>query len=100
MKRAFTLTIIAMSLLVTACTGKGDPKERSAGPLAIDNALTSDEIAAGRLTPEIMWKMGRIYFGASLDYGYDLRSFPLSVSLNWSNITRNVGFYFQAGYMF
>ncbi len=43
---------------------------------------------------------GRNYFGASIDYGYDLRSFPLSVSLNWSNITRRVGFYFQAGYMF
>ena len=44
--------------------------------------------------------LGRNYFGASLDYGYDLRSFPLSVSLNWSNITRSVGLYFQAGYMF
>ncbi len=44
--------------------------------------------------------LGRNYFGASLDYGYDLRGFPLSVSLNWSNITRTVGFYFQAGYMF
>lgn len=43
---------------------------------------------------------GRDYFGASLDYGYNLRNFPLSVSLNWSNITRKVGFHFQAGYMF
>ncbi len=43
---------------------------------------------------------GRNYFGASLNYGYDLRNFPLQVSLSWSNITRNVGFYFQAGYMF
>ena len=25
----------------------------------IDNALTADEIAAGRLTPEVMWKMSR-----------------------------------------
>ncbi len=44
--------------------------------------------------------LGKNYFGASLDYGYDLRGFPLSVSFNWSNITRAVGFYFQAGYMF
>jgi NTE family protein len=43
---------------------------------------------------------GQTYFGAAVDYGYDLRSFPISVSLNWSNITRSVGFYFQAGYMF
>lgn len=28
-------------------------------PLTIDNALTADEIAAGRLTPEVMWKMSR-----------------------------------------
>ena len=28
-------------------------------PLTIDNALTEEEIAAGRLTPEVMWKMGR-----------------------------------------
>ena len=29
-------------------------------PLKIDNALTAEEIAAARLTPEVMWKMGRI----------------------------------------
>ena len=28
-------------------------------PLKIDNALTADEIAAARLTPEVMWKMSR-----------------------------------------
>lgn len=28
-------------------------------PLTIDNALTQEEIAAGRLTPEVMWKMSR-----------------------------------------
>ena len=28
--------------------------------LKIDNALTAEEIAAARLTPEVMWKMGRI----------------------------------------
>ncbi|MDR2913150.1 MAG: patatin-like phospholipase family protein [Alistipes sp.] len=43
---------------------------------------------------------GRNYFGASLDYGYDMRSFPLQASLSWSSITRSVGFYFKAGYMF
>lgn len=28
-------------------------------PLTIDNALTTEEIAAGLLIPEVMWKMGR-----------------------------------------
>ena len=28
-------------------------------PLKIDNALTAEEIAAGRFTPEVMWKMSR-----------------------------------------
>ena len=28
-------------------------------PLKIDNALTPEEIAAGRFTPEVMWKMSR-----------------------------------------
>jgi NTE family protein len=44
--------------------------------------------------------LGREYFGAALDYGYDLRGFPLQATLSWSNITRSVGFYFQAGYTF
>ncbi len=43
---------------------------------------------------------GREYFGAALDYGYNLRGFPLQATLHWSNITRTVGFYFHAGYMF
>ncbi len=49
-----------MSLFVTGCTGGGAPREKSAGLLAIDNALTASEIAAATLTPEVMWKMGRI----------------------------------------
>lgn len=43
---------------------------------------------------------GKNYFGASLEYGYDLRRFPLQASFSWSNITRTVGFYVQAGYTF
>jgi NTE family protein len=43
---------------------------------------------------------GRNYFGASLDYGYDFRRFPIMASFGWSNITKTVGFYFQAGYTF
>jgi NTE family protein len=43
---------------------------------------------------------GRNYLGASLDYGYELRGFPLQASLRWSNITHSVGLHFQAGYVF
>lgn len=43
---------------------------------------------------------GRNYFGAAIDYGYDLRSFPLMISLSWSNVIRTLGFYVQAGYTF
>ena len=55
MKKTFTLTLIAMSLFAASCT----PKEKP-GLLEVNNALTSEEIAAGVLTPEVMWKMGRI----------------------------------------
>jgi dipeptidyl aminopeptidase/acylaminoacyl peptidase len=56
MKTTFISTIIAMSLFATGCSDKNE----ATGPLTIDNALTAEEIAAGVLTPEVMWKMGRI----------------------------------------
>ncbi len=56
MKNIFTLTLIAMASLVASCTSK----EQASGPLVIDNALTPEELAAGILTPEVIWKMGRI----------------------------------------
>jgi len=40
------------------------------------------------------------YLGVSVDYGYDLNRFPLQASLGWSNLTKSVGLYLQAGYMF
>lgn len=56
MKQFFISTLIAMSLISTGCCSKTEDGR----PLAIDNALTPEEIAAGILTPEIMWKMGRV----------------------------------------
>ncbi len=56
MKRFISLTLIAMTMLASGC---GEKREKSQ-PLDIDNALTADEIASARLTPEVMWKMGRI----------------------------------------
>ena len=47
-----------MLLMAIAAAGLGGCDKRPA-PLTIDNALTADEIAAGRLTPEVMWKMRR-----------------------------------------
>ncbi|MBQ2027537.1 MAG: PD40 domain-containing protein, partial [Alistipes sp.] len=52
MKKLF----IAMALLLSGFTGCNTAPE----PLKIDNALTAEEIAAARLTPEVMWKMSRI----------------------------------------
>ena len=45
-------------LMAIAAAGLGGCDKRPA-PLDIDNALSADEIAAGRLTPEVMWKMRR-----------------------------------------
>jgi len=45
-------------LMAIAAVGLGSCDKRPA-PLTIDNALTADEIAAARLTPEVMWKMRR-----------------------------------------
>jgi len=45
-------------LMVLAAAGFGACDKRPA-PLKIDNRLTAEEIAAGRFTPEVMWKMRR-----------------------------------------
>ena len=47
---------IAMASLLLGFVGCNTAPE----PLKIDNALTAEEIAAARLTPEVMWKMGRV----------------------------------------
>ena len=52
MKKGFLI----MATLAMALVSCSEP----AKPLAIDNALTSEEIAQARLTPEVMWKMRRI----------------------------------------
>ena len=45
-------------MMAIAAVGLGGCEKRPE-PLKIDNALTAGEIAAGRLTPEVMWKMSR-----------------------------------------
>ena len=45
----------ASLLALGSCEESNLPK-----PLVIDNALTEAEKEAGKFTPEVMWKMGRI----------------------------------------
>ena len=50
--KKFILFMAIAALGTAAC-------DKQPQPLDIDNALTAEEIAAGRLTPEVMWKMSR-----------------------------------------
>ncbi len=50
-KLLFMTALMAMGL--SGCSERPQP-------LQIDNALTAAEIEAGRLTPEVMWKMARV----------------------------------------
>ena len=47
---------IAMALLLSGFVGCNTAPE----PIKIDNELTAEEVAAARLTPEVLWKMSRI----------------------------------------
>lgn len=58
MKRLTTLLLAgAVAALTVAC---GDGAGKKADPMKIDNSLTEAEKSAGILTPEVMWKMGRV----------------------------------------
>ena len=46
-------------MMAIAAMGAGACDRQRPEPLKIDNALTAEEIADGRLTPEVMWKMSR-----------------------------------------
>ena len=55
MKKILFLMTFASLLALGSCEESNLPK-----PLVIDNALTEAEKEAGKFTPEVMWKMGRI----------------------------------------
>ncbi len=55
--RTTTFALLMTAMVTASCTGDGT---RSGSPLEIDNRLTEAEKEAGILTPEVMWKMGRI----------------------------------------
>jgi dipeptidyl aminopeptidase/acylaminoacyl peptidase len=54
------INLIAMALLVAATSCTPEKKEQAKEPLKIDVSLTQSEISKGILTPEIMWKFGRV----------------------------------------
>ena len=57
MKKILFLLTIATMLTMGGCVKEGGDAPK---PLQIDNALTAEEKAEGKFTPEIMWKMSRI----------------------------------------
>ena len=58
MKKIIYLMTCAAFLALGACGGNSE--EGAPQPLVIDNALTDAEKECGLLTPEVMWKMGRV----------------------------------------
>ncbi len=60
MKKFFCLMTIASLLAAGGCSESEAPETNKPEPLEINNALTDAEKEAGILTPEVMWKMGRI----------------------------------------
>lgn len=58
MKKLFIMSIAAMAF--AACASGGGQEQKRPQPLTVDNRLTDAEKQAGVLTPEVMWKMGRV----------------------------------------
>lgn len=59
-KKLNLIKLIAMTLVVAGASCSTGEKEQKKEPLKIDVSLTQDEISKGLLTPEIMWKYGRV----------------------------------------
>jgi Dipeptidyl aminopeptidases/acylaminoacyl-peptidases len=58
MKQLKLIVLLMSMIAITSCCS--EEKKSSEEKIDINNELTSDEISAGILTPEVMWKMGRI----------------------------------------
>ena len=56
MKKILFLMTFATMLTMGGCAKEGGDAPK---PLQIDNALTAEEKAEGKFTPEIMWKRTR-----------------------------------------
>jgi dipeptidyl aminopeptidase/acylaminoacyl peptidase len=54
------VNLLAMALLIVGASCSEQKPEQKKEPLKIDVSLTAEEIARGVMTPEIMWKFGRV----------------------------------------
>lgn len=77
-----TLFVIMLSMVI----GAGCSSEQHPAPLKIDVSLTEAEKEAGILTPEVMWKMGRVG-GAVLSPD----GAKLAYTVTWYNVEENRG---------
>ena len=59
MKQFKTILLLMSVAIITACSTDGKKSEEKE-KIEINSELTAAEISAGVLTPEVMWKMGRI----------------------------------------
>ena len=80
-----TLALLMAAAVTVSCSGDGSRKNQIV-PLDIDSNMTEAEIRAGILTPEVMWKMGRV--GESV-LSPDGKSVVYSVT--WYNMQENRG---------
>lgn len=83
--RTKTLALLMAAAVTASCSGDGSRKDGIV-PLDIDNSLTEAEIKAGILTPEVMWKMGRVGESALSPDGKQV-----VYSVTWYNMGENRG---------
>lgn len=81
-----TLALVMAAAVTASCSGNGARNGEDTAPLTIDNRMTEAEIEAGILTPEVMWKMGRV--GESI-LSPDGKS--VLYSTTWYNMAENRG---------
>lgn len=79
-----TIALLMAAAVTASCSGDGARK--GSEPLVIDNSLTEAEIAAGILTPEVMWKMGRVGESTLSPDGK-----TVLYSVTWYNMAENRG---------
>ena len=82
--RTKTIALLMAAEVTASCSGDGGRK--GSEPLVIDNSLTEEEIAAGILTPEVLWKMGRLGESTLSPDGK-----TVLYSVTWYNMTENRG---------
>lgn len=82
--RTKTIALLMAAAVTASCSGDGGRK--GSEPLVIDNSLTEEEIAAGILTPEVLWKMGRLGESTLSPDGK-----TVLYSVTWYNMAENRG---------